>query len=544
MQPQQRWYMRPQMQRIVAIWIVQVCQAIQVTMPLTIGVYMVRNFLGPEAAESKVSLLTGVLGAQYTLSQFFTAYLWGKISDRIGRKIVLQIGNISCMMSILLLGIAPTYYLACLSRFVGGLFNGVIGAEKTIIGESFTKQEQTVVLGVLSFGWGMGCIVGPSFGGLLSEPCNTSFGESLGGCGEGGILRRQPFLLPCVMGALFQVISITCAGFFIQETNKRSLSRGNSRVSYRQLDEEETGQESDIDQINELELVQLQREQPIAFNDKKPSDLRVAFSSSSSSSDEIPTVLAKPTEDEVKETQNLLPFKPTSTHSNKNTSEINSDDQLESDEPFIPWYKIQNVRISIMGYGLIALIGNIQDETIPIFASTPVQHGGLGIKASTLAKPLMISGVVLMINALFIIPKVTKNLGILKSAKLSLYVAAPLAMILPLSSLFVQSGVVFAIIVLSIGLIFRTICLSFTFTCSMVMVNGSSPPDQLGSVNGVGQTFGSFARGVGPFIGGMLWAISLHMPIPGHQFFVFIVTSGIMICTALLYNKFQASEDI
>eukprot|EP01024_Parvocaulis_polyphysoides_P002215 TRINITY_DN1070_c0_g2_i2.p3 TRINITY_DN1070_c0_g2~~TRINITY_DN1070_c0_g2_i2.p3 ORF type:complete len:120 (+),score=19.40 TRINITY_DN1070_c0_g2_i2:3-362(+) len=99
-----------------------------------------------------------------------------------------------------------------------------------------------------------------------------------------------------------------------------------------------------------------------------------------------------------------------------------------------------------------------------------------------------------------------------------------------------------AIIVLALSLAIRTIALSFTFTCSMVMVNSSSPQEQLGTVNGVGQTFGAFARGVGPFIGGMLWAMSLHMGVPGHQFFVFIITAMLMIVNALLYNRYQTPD--
>lgn len=82
-----------------------------------------------------------------------TSFLWGTISDRIGRKVrqssmiqqaatvwlltcvyavcalqpVLMVGNISAALSILALGVAPNYSVAIMSRFIGGLFTSSTG---------------------------------------------------------------------------------------------------------------------------------------------------------------------------------------------------------------------------------------------------------------------------------------------------------------------------------------------------------------------------------------------------------------------------------
>eukprot|EP01025_Chloroclados_australasicus_P020037 TRINITY_DN2106_c0_g1_i14.p1 TRINITY_DN2106_c0_g1~~TRINITY_DN2106_c0_g1_i14.p1 ORF type:complete len:492 (+),score=61.13 TRINITY_DN2106_c0_g1_i14:227-1702(+) len=470
--------------QIAAIWINQVNQGIQVTLALTIGVYMVRHFMDENTAESQISLLTGLLGAMFTISQFCTAYGWGLLSDRIGRKLVLQIGNLSCMLSMLLFGLSPMYVLACLSRFAGGFFNGVIGAQKTIIGESFDVQQQTMVMGVMSFGWGMGCIVGPSVGGLLSEPCER-FGNHLAGCGDGGFLVRQPYVLPCVVAAFTQLCGILISAFWIPETCPRMIAK---RKPYKQLDEEaleleESDQEKE--ESRELELVNLK---PIIEQGEHFESSQSSLKTSSYAEEEMPIVLA------IDDLDDDQVQKPMNKEQNNKGQHQEADDQkdiiFEEDEDFdliIPWYRLENVRKTILGYGIIAFVTNVLDETIPIFASTPVGLGGLGISPHELSIPLIIGGVVLMINSMLVIPKVTKRLGIIRSARLSLYGGGVIVAFIPSAS-FLAFNMHLSIAALALNMALRTIFISFTFTCSMIMVNSASPRNQIGTVNGVGQT--------------------------------------------------------
>jgi len=56
------------------------------------------------------------------------------------------------------------------------------------------------------------------------------------------------------------------------------------------------------------------------------------------------------------------------------------------------------------------------------------------------------------------------------------------------------------------------------------------------SVAAAGQTLASFVRGVGPALGGVLWAASLELHVPGHQFVVFAVIAAQSLATWLLYG--------
>ena len=85
---------------------------------------MVRFFEGRDASEESVSRLTGILAASLPAAQFLTSFFWGRFSDRVGRKPVMLVGNVSGAVSMLALGWSPVYTAALLCRFIGGLFNG------------------------------------------------------------------------------------------------------------------------------------------------------------------------------------------------------------------------------------------------------------------------------------------------------------------------------------------------------------------------------------------------------------------------------------
>lgn len=63
----------------------------------------------------------------FQAAQMFTSFLLGRLSDTIGRKPVLVLGNVAGTLSMLAFGLAGDFAGAAWARFVGGLFNGVIG---------------------------------------------------------------------------------------------------------------------------------------------------------------------------------------------------------------------------------------------------------------------------------------------------------------------------------------------------------------------------------------------------------------------------------
>lgn len=66
---------------------------------------------------------------------------WGSVSDRVGRKPVVILGCLGTMSSLLLVGLAPNFWVALVGRIIGGALNGNIGVIQTMVGELVKKPE-------------------------------------------------------------------------------------------------------------------------------------------------------------------------------------------------------------------------------------------------------------------------------------------------------------------------------------------------------------------------------------------------------------------
>lgn len=94
---------------------------------------MVKDF--HVATDGDASLYAGILVSSFSLAEALSGMFWGRLSDRVGRKPVLLLGCFGTMLSLLLVGLAPTFWVALFGRVLGGALNGNIGVMQTMVGE-------------------------------------------------------------------------------------------------------------------------------------------------------------------------------------------------------------------------------------------------------------------------------------------------------------------------------------------------------------------------------------------------------------------------
>lgn len=85
--------------------------------------YMIQDFRITNDT-TKISVYAGMVTSAFTLAEFTTGLMWGRLSDKIGRKPVLLFGLIGTAISVIIFGFAPSLPVALFARALGGLLNG------------------------------------------------------------------------------------------------------------------------------------------------------------------------------------------------------------------------------------------------------------------------------------------------------------------------------------------------------------------------------------------------------------------------------------
>ncbi|MBO0735367.1 MAG: MFS transporter [Alphaproteobacteria bacterium] len=116
------------------------------------------------ASPLEVTLLLAV----YSLMQLFTAPLWGRLSDRVGRRPVLLVSMAASVAAYLGIGSATMLWMLFAARALAGACAGNIAAAQAYIADITKPEERAKGMGLIGAAFGLGFIVGPALGGLLA----------------------------------------------------------------------------------------------------------------------------------------------------------------------------------------------------------------------------------------------------------------------------------------------------------------------------------------------------------------------------------------
>lgn len=110
-----------------------------------------------------------LLSASFSLMQFIFMPIWGRLSDRIGRRPILLLGLFGSFGSYLLFGLADSLPLLFASRLFAGIAGATVSTAQAFIADTTTVENRARGMGVLGAAFGLGFIFGPAIGGFLSR---------------------------------------------------------------------------------------------------------------------------------------------------------------------------------------------------------------------------------------------------------------------------------------------------------------------------------------------------------------------------------------
>src|SRR5687767_8025938 len=111
--------------------------------------------------------ITWIMGS-YSLCQLVSAPIWGRLSDRFGRRPILISSLVGASISYVMLGFADNLLWLLVSRMLAGLMAGNLAAAFAYASDVSRPEDRAKTLGMVGAAIGTGFMLGPAIGGVLA----------------------------------------------------------------------------------------------------------------------------------------------------------------------------------------------------------------------------------------------------------------------------------------------------------------------------------------------------------------------------------------
>jgi MFS family permease len=158
-----------------------------------------------------IGLITSFIVSSFTVAQLLSAPLWGRFSDRVGRRPALLIALSASAIAYLIFGFAESLWVLLLSRVVQGAGGGTVGVIQAYVADSTAPQDRARALGWLSATTNLGVALGPVLG---------SFAITLGkrDLMPGSAQLEMGHAAPGILAAALCLINIVFAAKYLTES--------------------------------------------------------------------------------------------------------------------------------------------------------------------------------------------------------------------------------------------------------------------------------------------------------------------------------------
>lgn len=154
--------------------------------------------------------VVGLLMATFSFCQLVSAPLWGNVSDRVGRKMVLIISQIGATIGWAMLGLAPNIAVPLAvapigvvfaARIIEGISGGNISITQAYVADLVVPRERARAFGLIGAMFAAGMVFGPAGGGAL--------------------YARFGFAVPFLVAAGLQLVTLLLTIFMLPESRAR-----------------------------------------------------------------------------------------------------------------------------------------------------------------------------------------------------------------------------------------------------------------------------------------------------------------------------------
>jgi DHA1 family tetracycline resistance protein-like MFS transporter len=140
-----------------------------------LGFGLVLPFLAKEARDTfgVSAFVATLLGSVYSLMQFLFVPVWGRVSDRVGRRPVLLWSIAGTALTMAGLGVSLAYGSSVAWLFAARIFGGIatanLGTASAYIADITKPEDRAKGMGLIGMAFGLGFILGPGIGGALAK---------------------------------------------------------------------------------------------------------------------------------------------------------------------------------------------------------------------------------------------------------------------------------------------------------------------------------------------------------------------------------------
>ncbi|KAI5244046.1 MFS general substrate transporter [Aureobasidium subglaciale] len=457
--------------------------------------------------EKQIALYAGMVTSAFAFAEFSTGVMWGRLSDKVGRKPILLMGLAGTGVSMIVFGFSPNLTTALIARALGGLLNGqVLPCPACLVkyrGLTDHSRRSGHCRGASR------SIIGSGLGGTLADPVHNYPGYFE----HGSLFDKFPYLLPNLVCAGVVIFGLVIGVLFLEETHEDFKDRRDYGLDFGDWI---------LEFFRPTQLVGKAGETLALFEDVPP-----GYSSGESSPAMNPILVGElPNEAQPVSAQAVASGRRDAAVSNAFT-----------------W----QVCLNIVGYGILAYHTISAEQLLPVLFSLPESEekpklpfqfsGGFALPTKVIGFILSAQGFIQMFATLFVFPYVNRKIGSLATFRLVVLSYPILYLMVPYVTLV---STTFRMPCIYFVLVWKVTAQALSYPSLAIMLANAAPSKKvLGTLNGVAAAAASLCRAFGPTLSGLVQSLGLSVGALGLPWWAnsFVALIGAVLSLRMVEEK-------